>query len=178
MGAVKKDVLLILYIMSITQVTSRGGIARGWKFTGTPGKSISQGIVYNPEAKLISSWIPELSQLPLNLRHAPSATLAAQVKEQLGAQGLLEVKSFNSPCQQQGAAEEAMQGTTTSSQVEDELSQTALERHDRSRELEKFEALLQPLRKVYPLPMVDLASQLGSLKIKKIKGPAIKAKNP
>jgi len=26
MGAVKKDVLLILYIMSITQVTSRGGI--------------------------------------------------------------------------------------------------------------------------------------------------------
>ncbi len=26
MGAVEKDVLLILYIMSITQVTSRGGI--------------------------------------------------------------------------------------------------------------------------------------------------------
>ncbi len=26
MGAVKKDVLLILYIMSITQVTSRGSI--------------------------------------------------------------------------------------------------------------------------------------------------------
>jgi len=26
MGAMEKDVLLILYIMSITQVTSRGGI--------------------------------------------------------------------------------------------------------------------------------------------------------
>jgi len=44
MGAVKKDVLLILYIISIAQITSRGGIA-------SPGHSFNlQGVGTKSEA--------------------------------------------------------------------------------------------------------------------------------
>jgi len=41
MGAVKKDMLLILYIISIPQVTSRGGVATSQGGIVSPGHSFN-----------------------------------------------------------------------------------------------------------------------------------------
>ncbi|KAF5837380.1 cryptochrome DASH2 [Dunaliella salina] len=42
-------------------------------------KTISQGIQYDPQARLISTWVPELLHLPVHLQHAPFEQLAPQV---------------------------------------------------------------------------------------------------
>ena len=34
-------------------------------------RTVSQGMQYDEEAKLIRTWVPELSELPINQMHTP-----------------------------------------------------------------------------------------------------------